>query len=443
MRNFGPARYAYLSVDIVNPSRRTVLPEDTTSVHTVKLERLKTGPDVTGPVLGNLQKSYARRTPVLLTLSSHQDEMPVQCCISVVPKGSLTRQWESLPSSGKLPVDLIREIPETMGISLTGKVRFADSGNPAPYAVVYISLLDEDRDFYCNYADSTGNFYFAFPDQFGETDLFISASHTDPDDLTLLIDQDFCTDPVHLPSYPLKIDSSNIDLIQGLSLNAQIGEQFGSGQKDSEEPEVPHKLFFYGAPSATVKFDDYIKLPTLEEYFMELTPQVSLRTVKRKKNLRVEGEHPDLEFYPPLIMIDGVAVFDVESLLAVSPRYIDRLEVVDAPYIKGNVTFGGIINLISRNDDMGYINLPSSGLMINYKMVRKANNRDRIDHPDDPRIPDVRNVLYWNPHIALGKNETDSIEFQTGDTPGIYDITVRGYTADGRYLQKSWSFRVN
>ena len=47
-------------------------------------------------------------------------------------------------------------------------------------------------------------------------------------------------------------------------------------------------------------------------------------------------------------MIDGVAIFDVESALAVSPRYIDRMEIVDAPYIKGNVTFGGIINLISK-----------------------------------------------------------------------------------------------
>lgn len=442
MRNFGPERYDFLSVNIINPLKRTVLAEDTTSTPIVKLEKLKTEPDVTGPVLGDLQNSYARRTTVLLSLSSHQDDMPVQCCVSVVPKGSLIGQWESVPSSGKLPVERIREIPETMGISLTGKVQFVESGNPAPYAVVYISLLDEGRDFYCNYADSAGIFYFAFPDQFGATDLFISASHTDPDDLTLFIDQDFCTEPVHLPSYPLKIDSASIDLITGLSVNAQIRDQYRSGQKESEGPEVPHKLFFYGAPSTTLMFDDYIKLPTLEEYFLELTPQVSLRTMKRKKILRVVGEHPDLEFYPPLIMIDGVAVFDVESILAVSPRYIDRMEIVDAPYIKGNVTFGGIINLISRNDDMGFIDLPSSGLMVNYKMVEQANIRNQMHQPDDSRIPDVRNVLYWNPRISLDKNETDPIDFQTGDTPGEYDIVIRGYTANGTYIQKRWSFEV-
>jgi len=299
------------------------------------------------------------------------------------PKGSLVEQWESVPSSGKLPADRIREIPETMGISLTGKVRFAESGNPAPYAVVYISLLDRERDFYCNYADSAGNFYFAFPDQFGETDLFVSASHTNPDDLTLLIDQDFCTQLLRLPSYPLDIDSAKMDLIQGLSVNAQIRNQYRSDQMNIEEPEIPDKLFFYGAPSSIVRFDDYIRLPTLEEYFSELTPQVSLRTVKRKKTLRVEGEHPDLEFYSPLIMLDGVAVFNVESLLAVSPRYIDRLEIVDAPYIRGNVTFGGIINLISRNDDMGSgfkIFLIVRYFMFSTYFIQSLLNRPHIPH---------------------------------------------------------------
>ncbi len=68
-------------------------------------------------------------------------------------------------------------------------------------------------------------------------------------------------------------------------------------------------------------------------------------------------------------MIDGVAIFDVEAVLAVSPRLIDRVEIVNAPYIRGNVTFGGIISLISRNNDLGYIDLPSSGLLVNYRML--------------------------------------------------------------------------
>lgn len=443
MRNFGPESYTFLSVDIVNPLKHIVIQLDTTSEDALTLEKLQNETGITGPDLKNLQNSYTKRTTVQLNLSSHADDIPVQCCVSVVPKGSLSGQWESVPSSGELPLNRIREVPETQGISLTGKVEFVGSGNPAPYAVVYISLLNEEKSFYCNYADSAGNYYFAFPDLFGETDLFISASHTDPADLTLLIDKDFCTEPIHLPSYPVNIDSSCLQLIQGLSVNTQIRDQYGSDQIDPEDPEVTHKMFFYGLPSITLKFDDYIKLPTMEEYITELIPRISLSTSKRKKIFRVLGDHPDLKFYGPLVMIDGVAVFDVESVLAISPRYIDRLEIVDAPYIKGNVTFGGIINIISRNDDMGYIDLPSSGLLVNYKLVEESLKGDKFYQPTDPRIPDVRNNLYWNPHISLDTNESRTLNFQTGDTPGVYDIVVRGYTLDGTYFHRNWSFEVN
>ncbi len=87
------------------------------------------------------------------------------------------------------------------------------------------------------------------------------------------------------------------------------------------------------------------------------------------------GTHPDLDIYPPLLMIDGVAIFDVDAILDISPRYVDRFEIVDAPYIRGNVTFGGIINIVTRNDDMGFVDLPASGLLLNFQMLERGGDR--------------------------------------------------------------------
>ena len=53
-------------------------------------------------------------------------------------------------------------------------------------------------------------------------------------------------------------------------------------QKAYEGPEKKNRIFFYGDPSITVRYDDYIKLPTMEEYISEVTPQVTIRSANER-----------------------------------------------------------------------------------------------------------------------------------------------------------------
>jgi len=202
------------------------------------------------------------------------------------------------------------------------------------------------------------------------------------------------------------------------------------------------ELFFYGNPISIIYFDDFIRLPNLEEYFVEVVPQVAVRKNRGVRRLVLLGVHPDLAIYPPLLMIDGVAIFDVEAVLAVSPRLIQRVEIVNAPYIRGNVTFGGIISLISRNNDLGYIDLPSSGLLVNYRMLDIPAHGSIPDEVSDPRLPDVRNTLYWNPGLQLDPDQSRNISFRTSDQKGDYEILIRGTDASGKFFEKRMGFTV-
>jgi hypothetical protein len=332
-------------------------------------------------------------------------------------------------------------LPESQGLSLTGQAINNSDGNPAPYATIYISVLGEDRDFFCNYSDSAGRFYFSFPGYEGERDLFVSTYHADIDDLELLIDRDFSQDAIKLPSNPVLLSDTLTDLITEMSVNAQVSQQYyPSRELTPEAPELDEYLF-YGQPTSNIKFDDFIKLPTLEEYFVEVVPQVSVRRTSGVRRLVLQGDHPELAIYPPLLMIDGVAIFDVEAVLAVSPRLIDRVEIVNAPYIRGNVTFGGIISLISKNNDLGYIDLPSSGLLVNYRMLDLHNDTTQLGILD-PRMPDVRNTLYWNPELELKPGESQRISFRTADIKGNYEILIRGIDSSGKYVEHMMPFRV-
>ncbi len=200
MRNFGPENYSYLSVEVINPYTRTVLSVDTTTQSPVRFFSRETEQEADLFALENLESVYERRGPVQLELMQVLQESPLNCCVSVIRSGILKGQMESITDTDHQDWDHLQQIPETRGISLSGQVKFTESGLPASYAVVYVSMLGEEKVFYTNYADSSGKFYFSFPDISGATDLFLSANHENQGELNIFVEQDFCPESVTLPS---------------------------------------------------------------------------------------------------------------------------------------------------------------------------------------------------------------------------------------------------
>jgi hypothetical protein len=444
MRNCGPEGYAYTSLRIYDPFNEEVLPVDSGAWESKAAWQLisRSEPDAAGLLDCSLPKDrYGTREEVGLDLKWNRDRVPVDLSVSVSRMGLHGDQSYYGNGCGTASGENSGILPEMQGLTLTGQV-VSSGGSPAPYATVYVSVLGDEKDFFCNYSDSAGRFYFYLPDYKGKRELFVSAYQSDHPELELLIDRDFSQDRLNLPSFPVQLNDSLIPIITGMSVNAQVAQQYYPSGEPVAESRAPEELLFYGHPAVTIKFDDFIRLPNLEEYFVEVVPQVTVKRTRGVRRLVLLGEHPDLAIYPPLIMIDGVAIFDVEAVLAVSPRLIDRLEIVNAPYIRGNVTFGGIISLISKNNDLGYIDLPSSGLLVDYQMLDLPRTDSLMLGIRDPRMPDVRNTLYWNPELKLSSGADRHIAFRTSDLKGDYEILIRGNDADGQYFEKRMPFRV-
>jgi hypothetical protein len=446
MRNCGPEAYVYTSLQIYDPYNEQVLPVDSTgweprkpgslteqgSVHDSGMLECKTD-----------RERYGTREEVVADLLWKFPHAPANLTLSVARKGLHGGQRYFHPGCPPDLQDASGILPETQGLSLSGQAVSTGDGTPAPYATIYVSVLGDDKDFFCNYSDSTGKFYFFFPDYEGERDLFVSTYHSEYSDLELLIDRDFSQDALQLPSYPVLPEDSLSDLITEMSVNAQVIQQYFPLTRSAPERSASEEFLFYGQPSSVIQFDDFIRLPTLDEYFIEVVPQVAVRRSGGVRRLVLLGEHPELAIYPPLLMIDGVAIFDVEAVLAVSPRLIDRVEIVNAPYIRGNVTFGGIISLISKNNDLGYIDLPSSGLLVNYRMMDQPVADSMQSGILDPRLPDFRNTIYWSSSLELEPEKSKRISFRTADMKGEYEILIRGFDATGKYLEKRIPFRVD
>jgi hypothetical protein len=445
MRNCGHENYGYTSVRIYDSFNESVLPVDSTGWAPARPEVLLNQAESHSGTLLEVKTngtSFRARQEVTAELKWMYPNAPADLTISVTRTGLHGNQEYFRPGCAPNAETQSDFLPETKGLSLTGKAVSAEDGNPAPYATIYVSMLGENREFFCNYSDSAGRFFFSFPGYAGFRELFVSTYHSEYGDLELLIDRDFTGDVPQLPSYPVPLNDSLTKIITEMSVNAQVAKQYYPTQRLEMEKDSVKGRLFYGTPMSIVNFDDYIKLPRLEEYFVEVVPQIAVRKTRGVTQLVVLGPHPDLSIYPPLVMIDGVAIFDIEAVLAVSPRLIDRIEIVNAPYIRGNVTFGGIISLISKNNDLGYIDLPSSGLLVNYQMLDQSMGDSQTAAISDPRFPDVRNTLYWNPGLMLNPDESGVIRFHTPDLEGEYEILIRGSDATGKFMEKRIPFRV-
>ncbi len=228
MRNCGPEGFVYTSIRIYDPFNDQVLPVD---------------PAVWEPKApGDLLSRSGNHSPEMLECKMEQDRIrsrqevvvqltwkfpsPADLTVSVARAGL---HGEQIYLSPGCPVNLLNSteiLPETKGLSMTGRAVNSSDGSAAPYATIYVSVLGAEKDFFCNYSDSSGRFYFSFPGYIGYRDLFVSTYHSEYDDLELLIDRDFSQDDLQLPSFSVQPDDSLKAVITEMSVNAQISQQY-------------------------------------------------------------------------------------------------------------------------------------------------------------------------------------------------------------------------
>jgi hypothetical protein len=191
-----------------------------------------------------------------------------------------------------------------------------------------------------------------------------------------------------------------------------------------------------------VHISEFIELPNLSEYFLELFPMVSVSQSGERTVMKINGPQPEMDQFEPLVMIDGVALLDHAALLRLRPTDISKIEIVESPWIRGNFIFGGIISITSRNNDFAGVELPASGLFFPYRFFAPATVYPEEFLPTDRHIPDTRNTLYWNPSLIIPPGSSQHIEFKAPDRPGSYTLLIRKIESNGDICANSWPIQV-
>jgi hypothetical protein len=465
MRNFSPYDYAYSIITLINPYSA-----ETNDVLNPLVTEDSTINNITGRtvILNNIikcstsQKTYKKREKVRLDIKIPDEKLisPDGYCVSVIKSGAINSNIFGLNLSSStrndIPVE-IKYLPEMQGLSLSGSINKKGLNIPSAYSEVHLSALG-DNPYYIGYlTEQQGRFIFSLPDSHETRNFFIGVETKDEDPVEILIDNDFSTDLINLPGMPFILSGDEKNIAREIMFNMQLEKVYmqnperqisdtlaGNSIFDSITAN-PGQGYFYGNPDITLKPDDYVKLPNLEEFFIELIPQASV--VKRKEGTTIvmKGYNPDISFYKPLILLDFVPVFNAENLLRLSPELIDRIEVINYTYVRGNMCFGGIISVFSKKGDVAGIDLPENSYFFDFKTYEP---QDKLSFPaysgspGNERIPDFRNTMYWNPFLQGNPSATVTCEFYTSDNTGEYLVIIRGISEQGSILEGRCNFSV-
>jgi hypothetical protein len=465
MRNYSPFNYSYSVITIINPYNEEMneifkpgIAKDTISnryiskINVIKnFLKCSTG-----------QEKYEKRKKVTLTFEMPDKTMlsPGGFCISVIKSGATRSNIYGLDLSDLERKEIssgIKFYPEIKGISLSGRIVKKDLNIPSAYAEVHLSAPGDHPDYFGYLTDMKGKFFFSLPGWHETRNFFIGVETKDEDPVEILIDNDFSTDLMNLPPIPfiLSVEEKNIarEIMFNMQLekaykqkpHKQITDTLAANSNIDVTAVNPESVFFYGNPAYTLYPADFVDLPSLEEFFLELIPQASV--VKRKEGTKIlmKGNNPDISIYKPLILLDFIPVFNPENLLKISPESIHRIDIINATYIRGNMCFGGIISILSKKGDMAGIDLPENSLFFDFKTFEP---QDEIAFPvysssaGNKRIPDFRNTMYWNPVVHGNPGQTISYDFYTSDNTGDYIVIIRGISKEGTILEGHCSFTV-
>ena len=207
-------------------------------------------------------------------------------------------------------------------------------------------------------------------------------------------------------------------------------------------------LAFFGKPDAKYFLDAYTRFPTMEEVMREYVPGVFVRRRQGKFHfLLADRVTPQGIFnQDPLILLDGVPVFSTDRIMEFDPLKVKKLEVVNALYYLGHLSFSGIVSYTTYKGDMAGFPLDPRALVQSYQFAQSRREFYAPRYEDalsrESRLPDFRNLLHWMPTLTTNAQGKGTLNFYTSDQTGTYRVVVQGLAADGSAGSQTFTFEV-
>ena len=358
----------------------------------------------------------------------------------------LTHGWSKFNwSSLSKTATSFKYIPDYSGLVIKGRIIDSVANSPKQNIQTYLSVPGKQVRLNTFQSDANGNIYFSPKNFYGLNELVVQANSEKDSAYKIELSNPF-SDAFSKKQLP-EINTSliSLDQLRARSIGMQTQSVFfGSKTKTFQIPEIDSSSFYDGVINRYM-LDDYTRFSTMEEVLREYVSEVVVNKTNRKYHFKVYVPSEKILFDDnPLALLDGVPVFDMDKVIKTDPLKINYLDVVPYRYYLGSLSSDGIVSLRSYNGDMGNNSADRHALIVDYEGLQLKREFFapvyEVEAQKNSRIPDFRNLLYWNPNITL-KNKTD-LSFYTSDEKGKYLGVVQGITSTGNIASTTFTFEV-
>lgn len=347
-------------------------------------------------------------------------------------------RWEDV-SRSNYPV--IQFNPDVEGVTVRAKI--TDSlGNALPGANAFMSVVSKQLQFYPGMTNMRGIVQFYTSDFYGKKEIVVQPFGKAMRYQVNLISP-FADNHKRSASAPLTLPATATELLTSYSIHTQVQRAFQAGLP-APQPRVD-SLSFYGPNDKVYTLSDYTRFPTLGDVLKEYVPEVIVRKKNKKAQLFILDKVAQLFFESePLILLDGVPVFDTDMIVSLPPNEIKRIDLLNEKFFYGPFILNGIISFKTNNGDLGGFKLPREAFVFDYEglQLNKEFYHPQYGSGDTDRTPDFRNVLLWQPVVKTGTDGKSEITFPTSDVKGKFIGVLQGISTDGRVGAKTFSFEV-
>jgi hypothetical protein len=452
MRNFPANEYACRLIKIVNPynTGTDAGPAEAADSPKSVINRRHSKELIQGIRCSMNKSQYQPREKAEVVLYINEDKSIVchDFCVSIAKAGLIDTSSlfikPELETSGIKWGD-IEYLPEIRGITISGNIIDKTANTPKKNIFVNLSEPSNGEYFSVYQTSDKGRFIFSLPNLYGEYDFFIQSEASDTGVTEFFIDKGFCNRPVLLPYVAFSLNEDEKHLVRDMIVTLQLNEKFSSLPDTAIKLQINRHqpVPFYGSrkPYFTKKF---IELPNIEEFFIEIIPEASVVYNKGKPELKITGS-TGFSNYPPLIFLDNIPVHNDDRLLKIPLNKIERVEAIESGYMVGNMKYSGLVSIYSKNKDFAGIELNNNSMFFSFDLFSEENSGFFFsENTYDSRIPDRRNLLYWNPDIQLSVSQKTVISFYTSDNKGDYVVYIFGKNnGDGKEVYGKCFFSVN
>ncbi len=342
--------------------------------------------------------------------------------------------------------DSLPHAPELNGPLLRGRVLSRATGRPAAGIPAFLTVPGRRIQLYNSLSKADGSVRFEVPDFYGAQQLLVQAG--DSLHRVALLSPFSGRYPPAGPAEPLPLTLPSAwaaDLARR-HVQAEVQRQYFGSRPVRYQAPAADSMAFYGQPSARYLLDKYTRFKVMEEVMREYVPGVLVRKRKDGFHFLIPDDNVRNTLEDPLVLLDGVPIFDTNRIMAFDPLKVQQLDVLTRRYFAGPLTYNGIVSYTTYKGDLGGLPLPAQVLLQEYEGLQGTREfyAPRYETPPATRsrLPDFRNLLYWNPDLTITPGTELTASFFTSDQAGTYRVVVQGLNGQGQAGSTSFTFEV-